>query len=32
LVEGAHDLDEAVLYSTFGAAKSLINFAQLRDF
>ena len=25
LVEGAHDLDESYLYTTFGAAKSIVN-------
>lgn len=31
LVEGAHDLDESFLYTTFGAAKSIINLSQLRE-
>ena len=31
LVEGAHDLDESYLYTTFGAAKAIVNMAQLRE-
>jgi len=31
MVEGAHDLDEAYLYTTFGSAKTIVNMAQLRD-
>lgn len=31
LVEGAHDLDESFLYTTFGAAKSIVNLSQLRE-
>ena len=31
LVEGAHDLDEAFLYTTFGAAKSLVDLSLIRD-
>jgi len=31
LVEGAHDLDEAFIYTTFSAAKTLVNFSMLRD-
>lgn len=27
LVEGAHDLDESFMFTTYGAAKSLINLA-----
>lgn len=31
LVEGAHDLDETNLYTTFTSAKTIVNLAQLRD-
>lgn len=32
IVEGAHDYDEAHTMTTFATAKTLVNFAQLRDF
>ena len=32
VVEGAHDLDEAYLYSVFSTAKSIINLCMCRDF
>ena len=32
VVEGAHDLDEAFLYTVFATAKNIINLSQLRDF
>jgi chaperone required for assembly of F1-ATPase len=31
VVEGAHDLDEAYLYSVFSSARTILNLAQLRD-
>ena len=31
-VQGAHDLDEAVMYTMFASAKSLVNFAMLREY
>lgn len=32
MVQGAHDLDEAYLYSVFSTAKNIVNLAQLRHF
>ena len=31
VVEGAHDLDEAYLYSVFSTAKTITNLGQLRE-
>lgn len=32
VVQGAHDLDEAYLYSVFSTAKTIVNLSALRDF
>ena len=32
VVQGAHDLDEAYLYSVFSTAQAVVNLSQLRDF
>ena len=32
VVQGAHDLDEAYLYSVFSTAKSIVNLSALREF
>ena len=32
VVQGAHDLDEAYLYTVFSTAQTLLDLCQLRDF